>query len=690
MDLSEALLVAAQELDDASGVGAQSAASEERESLRYERRRLDEVERRSASVRSQSISSHGRASSGAGNGAGSETQSSLAAEERSLINKITRRLETKHQRELALALSKLDYAQSQADAHAQHAKDLESEINKLKLLKEKNVGLQHALTAEEEKNINLVEERDCLQDKVTALQSLQQSSNARHEDQISRLKMINEESAAQSEKSREVYVAKLSEELRKSQSLSSTDDPCAASPNSDAHEYAQAQDVRIASLLAELTDATAQQRQLKDEMVSSQAESKSKMGRMADRAKLAKETQKRMQSEIDQLKSASEDATSRSAAEVKSLTDRLESSKVAHEQAENVAQKLMTDTVSSHTKQMEDLEEKFFYAMESKRMESLRLADTQQELKTMETKHTQALAAMEQKIHLCSVGEDSDSVAKVDETLDHFRSMEYDRNRLKSELEGLKVLMESKLEFERQQQAITLAELSEERTRTKALEDKVTTLTEQLENDRASSPISPASQSPVAEQRADASPLSFFRCASRSLRPAQAEVKYACRSAIWQILNSIHDLTAFMCDPKTLKITEVSKHAFSIWGSGAQRSNLLTSLVKDVGSAEWLREEIASRVQSWSSGQSIGFFLQDLGCVEFCSKAGISFESTVCIAYVPPQPSLRQDANLVVVINFLTDTKSHSKVKHVPSSTPSVTSDDVHACDSVSNLLPNY
>merc|ERR1739840_76733 len=104
-------------------------------------------------------------------------------------------------------------------------------------------------------------------------------------------------------------------------------------------------------------------------------------------------------------------------------------------------------------------------------------------------------------------------------------------------------------------------------------------------------------------------------------------------------------------------------------------------------------------------GTSPGFWLWELGCVEFRSRLGSALDSQVICVRLPEEPRLARPAAMLVIVEPMQEEERHEKqmrgqpqqffaraaYQHAPSSrAPSVTSEDITANDSVSNVNAGY
>jgi len=181
---------------------------------------------------------------------------------------------------------------------------------------------------------------------------------------------------------------------------------------------------------------------------------------------------------------------------------------------------------------------------------------------------------------------------------------------------------------------------------------------------------------------------------------------------VWQTISSMSGATALLCNAQNLNIMDASKKAFSMWGSSALRGSSLASLVFDETTASWLQSELTCSAPAFvTPGTSVqGFWLRELGCVEFRSKLGSAFDSSVTCARLPDEPPNRPAVVVVIVEplqeeqqmpragggvrnqpvqNFSTQNRPVYR-RGAPSIASSVHSEDITANDSVSNVNVRY
>eukprot|EP00928_Gymnodinium_smaydae_P013985 TRINITY_DN15071_c0_g2_i1.p1 TRINITY_DN15071_c0_g2~~TRINITY_DN15071_c0_g2_i1.p1 ORF type:complete len:912 (+),score=161.63 TRINITY_DN15071_c0_g2_i1:90-2825(+) len=443
---------------------------------------------------------------------------------------------------------------------------------------------------------------------------------------------------------------------------------------------------RVTQLTEELAAESSRNRALNDDIIAANARQESKVNRLRVQANDAAAVKRLDNEEIDRLKSLGGE----NAAQICKLQELLTEAHTQNTSNEDNAENRILEQLALHNIEIEDLQEKLHYAVEAKRLESMRLADTKRELLAVQAQHTKVVAELENRVRLY---EENDASVELRETFEYHRTVELDRNRLQNELEALKVTMQSQLEMERHQHEAAIAkvrtELMQERTLRETLERSIANMRSKFASEcqKAATDLPQLStQIPGRRAPQESAIPAWLRCPSRSAGGRDG-LKYSCQESFWQLACAIQNTMALSCRARNFEIIDASKNAYVVWGSAALRGSQFPSLIPDEGSREWLKQEISTYLLPNGAQKSTGFGLRDMGNVEFRNKLGSLFDTSMLVAHVPAEPALGKESILLILVASAEKEKAHAKVKHVPSGTPSVTSDDIQACDSISNVF---
>mmetsp|Transcript_133366 Transcript_133366/g.386037 ORF Transcript_133366/g.386037 Transcript_133366/m.386037 type:complete len:1013 (+) Transcript_133366:195-3233(+) len=422
-------------------------------------------------------------------------------------------------------------------------------------------------------------------------------------------------------------------------------------------------------------------------------------------------------------------------AEVASVKAKLMSSEIDRATAacDSVKAQDMHHKVVGYMQENARLKDKLVAAAEEKRIMHARLADTRRELEATEERHQRTIDRLRAKLRHFGIDDDPEAHDGAGEDLSvKVWSLEEERNLLRNELEAQQVQWQAQLESEQRQCVAALATLKEERTvavKDRDLKQKVEdTLAETQRNLKTTRQALADSETKLAASRVEvaastqlgSSLVGLLRCPLRAREAAAAVPRpmsggASCQGIVWQIVSSVGGVAALLCSDDGLVIRDASKKAFTMWGSGNLRGASLFKLIFDDGMATWLQSELeAPATPAFASADAAsGFWLRDLGFVEFRNRLGSAFDASVVCARLPEETHQGRPPSVVVVVQPAIDEdqrpaqqpqfdsalhgggglsqqmrgggrRSH---RHGPGSVASsVQSEDITANDSVSNV----
>mmetsp|Transcript_93260 Transcript_93260/g.301651 ORF Transcript_93260/g.301651 Transcript_93260/m.301651 type:complete len:1029 (-) Transcript_93260:164-3250(-) len=477
----------------------------------------------------------------------------------------------------------------------------------------------------------------------------------------------------------------------------------------------EAMEQDVERLTDELADAQTWYKNLEDEKTSKDAEHTAKIDRLQKQMITFREEAIANQDEVERLKMVTEEIDAEKEAQVVQVKMQLAAAATSERASD------LEDRVLILSSELEDVRQQLSFADESKLRMGVRLQDTQHELVINEQRHAKAIQDLRARLQIAGVDGDSGGIQKAESSV-FFRlqTVEEDRNLLRNELECERVNYQAQLDSERQQLQLSQARLREE----EAMAEKDRQLKNQVEESlHETQRLLAASRWALkeaedrlavqAERALQAAPegpslLSLLRCPSRSYSSTAHAAAgsgvpvAACQAIVWQIISAMSGVTALMCAQDTLMITEASKKAFTMWGSVALRGSSMCSLAFDQASATWMEDVLTSGKNPGFGAQNLtpGFWLRELGCIEFRSKLGSAFDSSVTCAGLPEEKG--RPASIIVIIEPLEREEQQHRGgfnglqappnvgrRHrygAPSVASSVHSEDITANDSVSNV----
>jgi hypothetical protein len=376
---------------------------------------------------------------------------------------------------------------------------------------------------------------------------------------------------------------------------------------------------------------------------------------------------------------------------------------------------------ADHTASLEEVNDKLLYALEMKRIDSVRLEDTKLELSKMEERHQRTVADLTSRLHLYEASQEHGTAPMPEsEVVKRMQITEGERNQLRNDLEQKEVIWKQELEHAQQNHRADLEQLSN--VQTKLEEERCLHKQLQLQlNEREEKLKVAASAPPPIEQSTHMQPAppSWFEqlfawvgsinSSEQTLAQAgQSEI--SCQQAVWQILTFMPDLVALQCSAGDLEILDASKTAYVTWGSQALNGTSLVDLLPDKTIASWLKKRLEPQP---GLGDPSDFQLKQLPCVPLASKGSTRDYSLTC-ACLPAEPQ-HCNGNVVIIIAHTMEAplryesskraqpqgseassgndgrseSRRSRTRGTPSGI-SVGSDDITANDSISNILPVY
>jgi len=499
---------------------------------------------------------------------------------------------------------------------------------------------------------------------------------------------------------------------------------------------------QISRLHEELCASESAHRLLEDSAAANEAEHLAKLGRLAAQLLASRDEAAASGMELERLIMSTAESDAAKAGQLLLMTHKLANMQAQQDRNDADAPRILEveAQLRDALEQLAEAQQSLVFAVESKRMLEIRLADMKQELDATEARHACVVKDLEARLKLAGGFNEAES-----EVLDRIKAVEEERNVFRNELECQNVHWQAKLEAEQQQVEILQATLAEEREiaekdhQLRAQVEASLRETKQLlqqarqaqrEAEERASNEAAAAKAAIANASVGSLILQLVRCPSRA-KPSRplgtGGVDMFVKSGgggngggnaqlmIWQVVNTMSNVTALLCNATSLKVLEASEKAFSLWGSSAIRGATLTSLVYEQATAAWLQSELTAQLPAFGARTAgvEGFWLRELGCVEFRSKLGSEFDSSVTCARLPEDGPLRPALVLVIVEPLQIQDRMPAPPgptggrasaapsmgrsnrmpgfrRGTPSVTSSVHSEDITANDSVSNVNGRY
>jgi len=373
--------------------------------------------------------------------------------------------------------------------------------------------------------------------------------------------------------------------------------------------------------------------------------------------------------------------------------------------------------------ELDALKHELFLAVEAKRIASNRLEDMRQELEATQRRCDQTTAelkllrtkydSMEGQLSKGSGAAE----AEVKDLKGKLRQAEEERNVLQHTLEWKEVQWQSKmehLEFEhaelKRRQEAEVANLK------KQLDDTVADYKRKLEDaEREKAVLACSANSGGGQAAGGGGLLAFLRCPSRAEAASPSTTTGSndpmhCREVGWRLLKLVPTGMALLCEVPGLRVLDVTEQAKVTWGEGLAGS-LVVSLLASPTSAAWLRRAIVTHQNlaslEGSPGDVPGFAVHQLGRLEFRDGGGQTFDSSVTVVHLPSEPKLGKAPTVVVIMEPALapkptrraggsrrsaiggGTRAGSAVMSAVGGA-SVVSDDVLPSDSASNIAARY
>jgi hypothetical protein len=392
-------------------------------------------------------------------------------------------------------------------------------------------------------------------------------------------------------------------------------------------------------------------RQLKGEIVEKDATHLSKVSRLMEQLKESRSEHVEVNLHLDQMQTDREADNDAQTAELTS------------EQSKNKAmENAMANNVQWHQQRMheealivEALEEQLISASEQKRLDANRIFELKRELAATELRHAQIVEDLNKELRVLQASnthvpddydEDSEGASGHRQLNARLKEVLQDFNFLKNDAESEKVLFAQTLEQERYDHAVTSEKFVEAERLVASLREKLQVAEDSLAKDRASAQATETTHAvPAPTAVSSSSGLLSLLCPGRK-RHSQ-EQKTSCQAAVWQVVAALRGVVAVQVAIADMRIKTASRRAFEVWGSATlcDPRAALSNLFFDAVSGTWFRNQIASRISACSD-----FWSQDVGCLEFCSKSGKTFDASIIVAHIPAETALGNEAALVVVI----------------------------------------
>jgi hypothetical protein len=477
---------------------------------------------------------------------------------------------------------------------------------------------------------------------------------------------------------------------------------------------------QVVELLTELAAASQAKRQLIDNKTDVDAKHLSKVARLMKNLQGLNSQGSELNAEIALLMQMCAHRKDEASVEMEQAQQSLENARACRAIDAAIHIQASDDLTADHTVSLEELNEKLLCTLEMKRIDSVRLEDTKQEMFKMEERHQKMVTDLMARLQIYEAA----SPIEESDALNRMEIAETKRNQLRANLEQTELAWRHEIENAQQSHQTDLAVLSnlqvkleEERVLHKQLLSEFQTKDERLTTILAAlPPVEPSIQPPslgwMEQLFAWLGSLS-----SPDGRLAEAGItEISCQNACWQILTFLPGTLALNCRTGCLEILDASKSAYFTWGSHALNGGSLFDLLPDKTVAAWLQKRFEFQP---GLGDSSDFQLKQLPCVPLASKNSSRDCSLTC-AFLPAEPQHSNESIVIVIINPIenpvscggwadqdrsaangsearsntdqrsaSDARPRSQIRGTPSGI-SVSSDDITANDSISNILPIY
>lgn len=436
----------------------------------------------------------------------------------------------------------------------------------------------------------------------------------------------------------------------------------------------------------------------KEELAEKEAIHTSKVARLMDVVECANDSKDRAMQELLAIKANLKVKDAEHMEQVKQLQQMLATSEEHYESILSEQQQAMLSSKQAPPPPPAELKEadrdpvnenlwqQLCGALEAKRIAEGRVEEFKRAMMSMERQHNDVVAELKQQLlvangsgrgHHSSSGGDSGHSAATEEIEDlkqQLRSSTEERNVITNSLEWKEVQWKSKVENMEMNHSAAIADLrrrheSEVKELTLRLEGELTEVRQRLEDAQEKSKQEEKVREPAVQAVAP-SWLTRLRCPTRGLPGAvstSSDSAAYCQDVCWRILNTMQGITALLCSIRDYKILQATRTACMTWGSAALHGQSVLTLVNGPARAAWLRKAFQMH-QSIADTQNEGvpgFVVRDLGCEEFTSKTGQTFDSSVITAHLPAEPGCNKEAALLVII------EPQANQRGTPSAAPS-------------------
>jgi len=434
---------------------------------------------------------------------------------------------------------------------------------------------------------------------------------------------------------------------------------------------------KVLSLTEKLIETESWNKHLDEVKKAKEAEYQAKIQRLAEQLQQARQEAVQNQDWVRQLEMDKQEIECEKQAEVSSMKAALISTQMQQvASADTSRTQELEEKLAKYTNQVIELKEQLSSAMAEKKILNVRLADTRRELEASEERHMRTIEQLQSRLRQYGEETPESPLHHSDDLMTKMWNLEEERNLLRNELEGQQVHWQSQLETEQRQCAAALAKLKEERDLAekdrelkRKVEDTLADTQRQLKNTRqvlsdTEAKLEAARAEKAASVVVRSSFLDFLRCPTRAredlavtaLARQLSGSGVSCQAIVWQIVSAVSGVAALLCSDDGLVIRDASKRAFTMWGSATLRGSSVFKLIYDESMASWLQTELeAPAAPAFATpNMPVGFWLRDLGFVEFRSRLGSAFEaSVICVRL--PEESGQQPPVVVVVVQPVAD-----------------------------------
>eukprot|EP00928_Gymnodinium_smaydae_P010943 TRINITY_DN14116_c0_g7_i1.p1 TRINITY_DN14116_c0_g7~~TRINITY_DN14116_c0_g7_i1.p1 ORF type:complete len:997 (-),score=207.98 TRINITY_DN14116_c0_g7_i1:88-3078(-) len=473
-----------------------------------------------------------------------------------------------------------------------------------------------------------------------------------------------------------------------------------------------------AKLREKLADAESWYKHMAELKKAKETEHAVKIDRLYNQMQAFREEAKSRQREVERLQETKIEMEAEKEANIAVIETQVMEKNIVRKQAARHVAADLEDKIKDYAGQVVELRDKYSMITEEKRAVTLRLADTQQELRSSQLRHEKQVEDLQRQLRLLQSGSSEGAQAEL---LERITTLEEERNVLKGELEAQTVHFEAKLLNEQREGALNASNLKEEQNRLEAHNVTISQLRERVKHlEELLAAKNDSIPNVVTQGEVDTlgTFLQLLRCPVR--RTQEGQINY--KAMIWHVVNSIEGVAALLCKGGEFNVCAATKKASMVWGSSALRSTTLASLFYDRESLVFLRSELESGMESQGTEKNIpeGFLVRDLGHIEMRNRLGAGFDASITCVKLPLQQgdrNVEKESFVVVIVSPVEGSnvpqeqprqqvfdrqqatpqrmtldrpdmmqyRKHSRCRPM-SSTSSVHSDDITANDSASNV----